>query len=422
MPERPFPAIAQNILKIEEEIKNINEDIDNYAKTSIPALKSVKNTIAENSDFNKAVLNTSGKFEDTVMLLEAYVPENKEKKLTEFLNENPTLYVKENPTLKDNIPVLLKNNKFSRLFEPIGKLFSLPTYSELDLTACFAPFFMLFFGFCLGDAGYGLLFLTGAGLFKLKAEDNIKPLLSLVQFLGLATIIFGAISGTFFGINLIQTDIKLFADIKTLFLNPDNMFNLALVLGAVQIIFGMLIKMINRIKQFGFKYSLATVGWLIIFAGTAIFTVLSMKEILNTNIILYAILSLGSFFILIFSDPKINVFARIGKGLWDMYSTVTGIFGDLLSYIRLFALGLSSAVLGFVINDIAIQILGSASVTRHIFFVVFLLFGHTLNILIASLGSFVHPMRLTFVEFYKNAGFVGGGKEYKPFEKQNIKS
>ena len=87
--------------------------------------------------------------------------------------------------------------------------------------------------------------------------------------------------------------------------------------------------------------------------------------------------------------------------------------------VRLFALGLSSAILGFVINDIAVQILGSAPVIGHIFFVVFLLFGHTLNILIASLGSFVHPMRLTFVEFYKNAGFLGGGKEYKPFAKQN---
>ena len=120
---------------------------------------------------------------------------------------------------------------------------------------------------------------------------------------------------------------------------------------------------------------------------------------------------------LFFSDPGVNVFARIGKGVWDVYSMVTGIFGDLLSYIRLFALGLSSAILGFVINDIGLQILGSSKILGPVFFVIFLLLGHTLNILISSLGSFVHPMRLTFVEFYKNAGFKGGGEEYKPFKK-----
>jgi V/A-type H+-transporting ATPase subunit I len=121
--------------------------------------------------------------------------------------------------------------------------------------------------------------------------------------------------------------------------------------------------------------------------------------------------------VLFFSDPSVNIFMRVGKGVWDIYSTVTGIFGDLLSYIRLFALGLSSAILGFVINDIGLQILGSSKILGPVFFVIFLVIGHTLNILISSLGSFVHPMRLTFVEFYKSAGFKGGGEEYKPFTK-----
>lgn len=419
LPERPFSEIKQNILKIEEEIENINNDFDNYAKTSIPALKSTKAATAENSEYNKAVLNTTAETEEKVMILEGWAPNTLKEQMTEFLNKKNILYISEKPTLKDSVPVLIKNNRFSSLFEPIGKLFSLPDYSELDLTVFFAPFFMMFFGFCLGDAGYGLLFLVGAGLYKLKAKEEIKPILSLVQFLGLATIIFGAISGTLFGINLIEADIELFANVKGLFLDPEKMFNLALILGAIQIVFGMIIKSINQAKQFGFIYSLATLGWLILIIGGAIFYVLSTKEIINNNIILYIIIAFGGFFILFFSDPKINIFARIGKGLWDIYSTVTGIFGDILSYIRLFALGISSAILGLVINDIAMQILDSAPVIGHIFFVIFLLLGHTLNILISSLGSFVHPMRLTFVEFYKNAGFLGGGKEYKPFAKQN---
>ncbi|MBN2890859.1 MAG: hypothetical protein JXL97_03245 [Bacteroidales bacterium] len=353
------------------------------------------------------------------MLLEGWVPKTKEDKIVEYLEQNNFIYIKEKPSKDDKVPILLKNSKFAKLFELIGKLFSLPAYHELDLTPFFAPFFMMFFGFCLGDAGYGLLFIIGAGLYKRKAKKDLKPILSLVQWLGLATVIFGVISGTFFGVNLIETDIKFLDSVRSMFLDPDKMFNLALILGGVQIVFGLGIKAVNQIRRSGILYALATIGWLIIIIGGVLYAILTKAGVIpSSKVILYVILGLGGFFVLFFSDPKISVPARVGKGLWDVYSTVTGIFGDILSYIRLFALGLSSAILGFVINDIAIQILNSAPVIGHILFIVFLLFGHTLNILISSLGSFVHPMRLTFVEFYKNAGFTGGGKEYKPFSKK----
>lgn len=104
------------------------------------------------------------------------------------------------------------------------------------------------------------------------------------------------------------------------------------------------------------------------------------------------------------------------SGLYDVYNMITGVFGDLLSYIRLFALGISSAILGLVFNQIAAQFLGG-SFFSYIPFIIILIIGHGLNIFLASLGAFVHPLRLTFVEFYKNAGFVGGGKQYKPFSK-----
>ncbi|MCK4664515.1 MAG: hypothetical protein KAT68_16720 [Bacteroidales bacterium] len=418
LPERSFSEINNNIQEIEEEISIINNDFDNYAKTSIPLLNKTRAIISGKSEYERVVYNTTVEADEKLMILEGWVPNTKKKQTEDFLNNNNILYIANKPKNEDKVPILLKNNQFTKLFEPIGKLFSLPSYAELDLTAFFAPFFMMFFGFCLGDAGYGLLFIVGATIYKLKAKKEIKPYLSLIQFLGIATVIFGVISGTLFGINLIETEIELFADYKNMFLNADNMFKLALVLGGIQIIFGMFIKAINQIRQYGFVYSLATFGWLILLLGGTVYLVLSKKGIIvENNILLYVILSLGGFFILFFSDPEISVLARIGKGIWDVYSTVTGIFGDLLSYIRLFALGLSSAILGFVINDIGMQILGSAPIIGPVFFVIFLIFGHTLNILISSLGSFVHPMRLTFVEFYKNAGFAGGGKEYKPFSK-----
>lgn len=415
-PEKSVSELKNQIIKLDELIAQTNNELDDYARTSLPLLKREKDNITSNLEYDKVVLHTADEADEKMKIIEGWIPKTQKKQIDSFLDANNILHIVEKATKKDKVPILLKNNRFSKLFEPIGKLFSLPAYSEMDLTVFFAPFFMMFFGFCLGDAGYGLIFVIGAGLYKLKASKEIKPLLSLIQLLGIATVIFGIVSGTFFGINLIDSKIPFLADYKDLFLNPDNMFNLALILGALQIIFGMSIKAMNQIKQFGFMHSLATFGWLIILIGSGIYTALIKFEIISTNsIILYTILGIGGFLIVFFSDLEISIPARVGKGIWDIYSTVTGIFGDVLSYIRLFALGLSSAILGFVINDIALQILGSSAILGPIFFVVFLLLGHGLNILISSLGSFVHPMRLTFVEFYKNAGFTGGGKQYKPF-------
>jgi Archaeal/vacuolar-type H+-ATPase subunit I len=417
IPGYGMTEIENTIKELECKIDEINEAFDAYAASSIPLLEKSKQENLQLLKINEVVSNTSFELEEKLMVLEGWVPETCKTEVDEFIKRTKVLHYIDQASLKDKVPILLKNNRFSKLFEPVGAMFSLPSYSELDLTVFFAPFFMLFFGFCLGDAGYGLLFVIGAGLYKFKAKKEVKPFLSLIQLLGVATIVFGTISGTLFGVNLIETEIPLIAEYKSLFLNPDKMFNLALMLGGIQIIYRLFIKAANQIKQYGFVYSLATFGWLITILGGLAYAVLTGTDIISVNsVLLYSILSIGGFFILFFSDPEVNVFSRIGKGVWDVYSTVTGVFGDLLSYIRLFALGLSSAILGFVINDIAMQILGSSKILGPVFFVIFLLIGHTLNILISSLGSFVHPMRLTFVEFYKNAGFQGGGEGYKPFK------
>jgi V/A-type H+-transporting ATPase subunit I len=417
-PKIPYPHIKTRCDELEQEIKTINRQLDEIAATKIPSMEKTRMELIESMQFEKVKLNTSKEADEKLMILEGWIPSTKKQRVDEFLEESSVHSYSRKATPEDKIPVLLQNNRFSKLFEPIGNMFSLPDYHELDLTVFFAPFFMLFFGFCLGDAGYGLLFIIGAGIYKLKANKQVKPYLSLIQFLGLGTLVFGAISGTFFGIDLIQAEIPWLENVKGLFLEPEKMFNLSLTIGAVQIIFGLFIKAANQTKQFGFAYALSTIGWLIALLGSVVYLLLvNLKLIPENKIILYSVLSAGGFFILFFSDPKANVFSRVGAGIWDVYSTVTGIFGDLLSYIRLFALGLSSGILGFVINDIALQILGSSKILGPVFFGIFLLLGHTLNILISSLGSFVHPMRLTFVEFYKNAGFKGGGEEYKPFSK-----
>jgi len=122
----------------------------------------------------------------------------------------------------------------------------------------------------------------------------------------------------------------------------------------------------------------------------------------------------GLALLLLFNQPGKNPIINVLGGLWLLYNVITGFFGDILSYIRLFALGVSSAILGFVINSIGSQMLGIPIIGPVIFFV-FMLLGHALNIALGALSGFVHPMRLTFVEFFKNADFQGPGIQYKPF-------
>ncbi|MCK3684482.1 V-type ATPase 116kDa subunit family protein [Maribellus sp. YY47] len=416
LPEIPASELEKQIERTNAEIDQLNKKLDEYATFSLSLLEQKMADLINKLEFEKVKLTTEKNADDKLMLLEGWIPRSKSDLFNLYLEDIGVLYVRRWGTPKDKIPVLLKNNRFSSLFEPIGSLFSLPDYAEIDLTVFFAPFFMLFFGFCLGDAGYGLLFLVGGGIYKPFADKKFLPYLSLLQFLGVATFLFGMVSGTFFGINLIEAEFSFTQNFRNLFLDPNKMFQLSLALGSVQIIFGLFLKAANQMKQFGYRYALSTCGWLIIVLGGLLYALLSRLSVIPSNTaILYALIFVGGFLVLFFSDPQVNVFARVGKGIWDVYSTVTGIFGDLLSYIRLFALGLSSAILGFVINDIGLQILGSSKILGPVFFVIFLILGHTLNILISSLGSFVHPMRLTFVEFYKNAGFKGGGRAYKPF-------
>ena len=128
---------------------------------------------------------------------------------------------------------------------------------------------------------------------------------------------------------------------------------------------------------------------------------------------LYAGLAL----ILLFNNPPKNIIVNILGGIWALYNIVTGFFGDILSYIRLFALGVSSAILGFVVNSIGAQMSGIPYIGP-VIFVIFMLFGHTLNLALGGLSGLVHPLRLTFVEFYKNAGFSGPGIAYNPFGKK----
>jgi V/A-type H+-transporting ATPase subunit I len=305
------------------------------------------------------------------------------------------------------------------LFEPIGELYDLPNYYELDLTPFFAPFFLLFFGLCLGDAGYGLLLLVAATILRGRMKPSMRPLLTLVACLGAGTVVFGTISGTFFGIPLMDMQWQWLSSLKKIMLNSDQLFTLSLIIGGVQIVFGMTVKAVGQTLRYGWRYSLEAWGWLLMIPGAGCLFLMH-KQLIPfpeaARYICYVAIGIAGMCIFLLNTPGRNPFINIGAGLWNSYNMVTGILGDLLSYIRLFALGISGSVMGLVFNRLAIDMSGDIPVVSWIVMLIILLIGHSLNIFMNSLGAFVHPMRLTFVEFYKNAGFQGNGKKYRPLK------
>lgn len=345
-------------------------------------------------------------------LLGLYVPAHKTEALDQLLARHPLLFQHQKPGPADEVPVLLNNQRFSRLFHPIGDLFALPSYQELDLTPYFAPFFTLFFGMCLGDVGYGLLIVLGVLVARRRpALAAYKRIFTLALILGSAAVGFGLLTGTLFGASLAKVDLPFLERWKLSFLNTDQLFNLALLLGLVQILFGMVLRMVNRVRMYGLVHGLSTLGWIVGILGGLLFAAGAAWEALAMGLV-----GAGLSLILLFNEPGKPLWVQFGKGLWDLYG-ITGLFGDVLSYIRLFALGLASGILGLVVNNIAFSVLDGPPVLSWLFFVLILLIGHGLNFAISTLSAFVHPVRLTFVEFYKNAGFLGGGSAYDPFRK-----
>ena len=421
-----FPSLSKSEIKaqIEGLTNKLNEArqyLSEISEDAIKKLNEYKVAIQEDAEFYKVSEAAQHLADDKIMALEGWVPTEIEADTIAWLSKEDIYFEATEPEKNvDNPPIKLKNRGFARLFEMIGNMYSIPTYWELDMTPFFAPFFVMFFGFCMGDLGYGaLICLVTLALILSKKLKDMNNVLWLGFFLGFGTIIMGTISGTFFGVPLLDVEgIPVLDKLKGIMFQPEGIYSafyVSLIVGVFQILFGMCLKIINMTKLYGFGAAISTIGWVIMLLGGIVSFLID-----GIGIPFYACLITGAVLVYLLNGP-INSFAapfkNIGSGLWDTYNMATGLLGDVLSYIRLFALGLSGSILGLVFNDLAMNMKPDIPVLGTIVMVLILVFGHTMNIALSALSAFVHPMRLTFVEFYKNSGFVGGAKEYKPFKK-----
>ena len=238
---------------------------------------------------------------------------------------------------------------------------------------------------------------------------------------GAMTVVFGLFCGSFFGISM-----KEWFPGVPFFDFQGKFFSIALAIGLIQIMFGMLLKVIMISATAGFRYSLASLGWLLVIFGVSVAGGLPMLDpswvipfYTTSSAAFYATLGVGVVLMLFFNSPGKNPFVNFGLGLWDTYNNLTGILSDVLSYIRLFAIGLSGGILATVFNALAAGFVpeGANILVRLLIMIPIRLVGHGINLFMSTISSFVHPMRLTFVEFYKNAGFEMSMRSFEPLRK-----
>ena len=374
--------------------------------------------------------------EGLLLVMEGWAEKDNAEKVDAALNDYPNVvYIKENPSEEDETPVKLKNNRFARLFEMIGGLYALPKYGTLDMTPFFAPFYMLFFAICLNDAGYGAIIFALGLVLALKAP-KMRQAAYLTMICGGATTLFGLYTGSLFGMSIPQLmGYENMADCPIPFLDfQGKFFTWALALGVFQILLGMLLDIVFKARVFGITTVFAKLGWFIVLLSGCLAGGLQMLNeswvipgFTTSSIAFYVAMGVGAVLMLLLNNVKRNPIMNFASGLWDTYNNVTGLLSDVLSYIRLFAIGLSGGVLAQVFNSLAmgltgldagIEQFGVGTVFQILGATAILLVGHGINLFMSAISSFVHPMRLTFVEFYKNAGFEMTTRSFEPLTKE----
>ena len=426
-PEITSAEAASDIARIKTEITDCKAGLLN-AKDYIPAIEEACNSDLVELDRYLAKEAGEGAAEDMITVFTGFAPVENDAELVEAFDKMGVLYIKEDAAQEDNPPIKLRNNWFTRQFEVFTEMYGAPVYAEFDPTPIVAPFYLLFFAMCMGDAGYGLiLILLGIAVAKkwinIAMLKNIGPIISI---LGAGTFAIGLVLGTAFGIDLSAAEwypqaMKKLMITGTIAGFPAQMI-LALGIGIFHICLAMTVKAIGYTKRFGFRETVSVWGWLLLIVGGIATAALGMAKLVSPDVIKWIVIVIGvisALGIYIFNTPGKNPLSNIGSGLWDTYNMVTGILGDVLSYIRLYALGLAGGMLGQAFNILGGIIVGDGiSVINFLPFALILLFGHSLNLAMSCLGAFVHPLRLTFVEYFKNAGYEGKGKEYNPLTKE----
>lgn len=438
LPDESLSVYQEKRKVLEEQLVSIHEQMLQVNAVDRASIEAGQVANENDIQLSKVHLSKEDIAGGAVKLMVGWTLKEKADGVVDYLEKEHIFYELEDPAFDDNVPIQIKNDKFSSLFEPILRMYSLPNYHDIDPLPFFAPFFMLFFGLCMGDMGYGLL-IFAASIAIIFAKPDLAKYGKLGALLGGMTCICGFITGTFFGIDLATVDWEFIKPMQPYFINDSMkdcffgyspMMVISVIIGLIQVLLGMTLAGCKAVKNYGFVYGVGKFSWVVALLSATLlfgFPLFGVEWSHPVQYVFYALIALSALGIFFLNNPNaykkdsalgkaLGVGSNIGGGIWATYGMSTGLLGDLLSYIRLFALGLTGGVLGSVFNQLAMEMSPDVPVVHELVMLIILLFGHGINFGLCMISSFVHPMRLTFVEYFKNADFEGNGKEYNPFQ------
>lgn len=441
LPDKSLEEVESEIVSLTHHKKDLEAEQRKIAEEKMGDIIALKQEIDSAIAREEATLKTQRAALDTVVVMEGWFPVREETAISDFLSKENTYYEMRDPVGTDNVPIKLHNNRFNRMFERLTRMYGFPCYNEWDPTPIVAPFFTLFFAICMGDAGYGLIIML-YGFLEMMGKARKTPIVGemlhgcgdMVFALGAATTLVGLALGTFFGLSLIDfvpANSPLHSYYEFVGGNfPGTTYSFqmagAILIGVVHLCIAMMVKAILFTKKEGLSATLSTWAWNLLLIGGIIVGTLFMVGTLSAEttrmivIAIGAVSALGIYFLnnvgRLKSSPIKGIIINPLAGLYDTYNMASGLLGDVLSYVRLYALCLAGGALGSAFNQIGdmIAVNGGVAIVGAI---VIYFIGHLLNLLLSAISAFVHPLRLNFVEYFKNSGYEGKGTGYSPLKK-----
>lgn len=443
-PREAIESLNRRIAEIDREYDAAQKELEARGET----IETLQNALdAETIDADRLSANNDLSYTAHAFVLEGWVRDDEVEKTEQAIKNVTEAYSFEvrDPVEGEEPPSVVKNNRFVKPFEEVQTLYSRPTYGTIDGTPYMTPFYILLFGLMLSDTGYGILLMLGTLLYiKKKKPTGMSAGISRVLFWGgLSTIVWGVLCGSFFGITKtsastievggVFSQISMFFEKLGIFpalLDPMQnsmvMLGLCFGLGVLHIVAGYIVGAIDRFSKGDWKSAIFDqISWVLITLGLvvgflpAIAGMAGMSVTLPKSVTMPALIAagVGALMVVLFKGrEKRNILKRMMSGLGGLYD-VTSVLADILSYARLFALGIATGVIGQVFNMLC-GMLASASnpvmkIVGAIGSIVLLVLLHTFNVAINALGAFVHCARLQYVEFYGKF-YESGGKEFRP--------
>jgi len=399
--------------QLELELQKINKELADFTAYK-EILEKYHAELLKNHEFNLVRYGMGS--EERIAFLQGFCPTDNVPEISKNADKNGWGFIVEEPDDPSEVPTLIRNPKWIRIIDPVFKFMgTLPGYHETDISFWFLIFFSIFFALLIGDAGYGLTFLLATFLLRKKYKSAPSEPFTLFYLLSATTILWGSLSLTFFGyvidVNKVVFIPKFIGKVNSYIRDNNNMMFITFLIGVIQL---SLAHLINALRIINTLKAISEIGWIFIMWG--LFFVAG-GLVLNNPMPGFTVYLFLIGFILAgcFANPQKNILKGILSGIGNLPLSIISAFSDIVSYIRLFAVGLATVIVASSFNDMALGA-GISNPIAGLISALILVFGHGLNILLGLMAVIVHGIRLNMLEFSGHLNMEWSGKPYKPFK------